>query len=144
MALDRNNRDIPYVSGRMIAIAEHYAGNKFGPGTLANMFTHPNLGVHTWLRYIDKSDEYYQELEDFQLPDTTANEVAKGQAWIGYYHQKAEYEDTKHGGYRIGGGRPATDRNVAVTVRISQEAADKLKTVKNKSEFIDRIIKENV
>ena len=37
-----------------------------------------------------------------------------------------------------------TDRNVAVTIRISQEAADKLKTVKNKSEFIDRIIKENV
>ena len=48
------------------------------------------------------------------------------------------------GGYREGGGRPATDRNVAVTVRISKEAADKLKTVKNKSEFIDRIIKENV
>ena len=48
------------------------------------------------------------------------------------------------GGYREGGGRPTTDRNVAVTVRVSQEAADKLKTVKNKSEFIDRIIKENV
>jgi hypothetical protein len=47
------------------------------------------------------------------------------------------------GGYR-GGGRPATDRNVAVTVRISQEAADKLKTVKNKSEFLDRLIKENI
>ena len=52
--------------------------------------------------------------------------------------------DKKWGGYREGGGRPATDRNVTVTVRISQEAADKLKTVKNKSEFIDRIIKENV
>ena len=47
------------------------------------------------------------------------------------------------GGYR-GGGRPTTDRNVAVTVRISQEAADKLNTVKNKSEFLDRLIKENI
>jgi hypothetical protein len=52
--------------------------------------------------------------------------------------------DKNWGGYREGGCRPATDRNVAVTVRISHEAADKLKTVKNKSEFIDRIIKENV
>lgn len=47
------------------------------------------------------------------------------------------------GGSR-GGGRPVTDRNVAVTIRISQEAADKLKTVKNKSEFIDNLIKQSL
>lgn len=46
------------------------------------------------------------------------------------------------GGSR-GGGRPVTDRNVAVTIRISQEAADILKAQKNKSEFIDTLIKQS-
>ena len=46
------------------------------------------------------------------------------------------------GGSR-GGGRPATDRNVAVTIRISQEAADILSQQKNKSEFIDTLIKQS-
>ena len=46
------------------------------------------------------------------------------------------------GGSR-GGGRPVTDRNVAVTIRISQEAADILKEQRNKSEFIDTLIKES-
>ena len=51
--------------------------------------------------------------------------------------------DKNWGGYREGGGRPSTDRNVAVTVRISQEAADILSQQKNKSEFIDTLIKES-
>ena len=46
------------------------------------------------------------------------------------------------GGSR-GGGRPVTDRNVAVTIRISQEAADILKEQRNKSEFIDTLIKQS-
>ena len=46
------------------------------------------------------------------------------------------------GGSR-GGGRPVTDRNVAVTIRISQEAAEILKEQRNKSEFIDTLIKES-
>ena len=46
------------------------------------------------------------------------------------------------GGSR-GGGRPVTDRNVAVTIRISQEAADILREQRNKSEFIDTLIKES-
>ena len=46
------------------------------------------------------------------------------------------------GGSR-GGGRPVTDRNVAITIRISQEAADILSQQKNKSEFIDTLIKES-
>lgn len=55
-------------------------------------------------------------------------------------------EPTKHtrGGYREGGGRPATDRNFPVTVRISREAFEKLKAVKNKSEFFDKLIKDNL
>jgi len=52
-------------------------------------------------------------------------------------------EDKKNwGGYREGGGRPATDRNIAISVRISQEANELLKRQKNKSEYIDRLIKE--
>jgi hypothetical protein len=46
------------------------------------------------------------------------------------------------GGSR-GGGRPVTNRNVAVTIRISQEAADILSQQKNKSEFIDTLIKQS-
>ena len=56
---------------------------------------------------------------------------------------KDNMEDKKSwGGYREGGGRPATDRNVAISVRISQEANELLKQQKNKSEYIDRLIKE--
>ena len=51
--------------------------------------------------------------------------------------------DNNWGGFREGGGRPETDRKIAVTFRISQEASDKLKMVKNKSELIDRLIKES-
>jgi hypothetical protein len=51
-------------------------------------------------------------------------------------------EKKQWGGYREGGGRPATDRNVAISVRISQEANELLKQQKNKSEYIDRLIKE--
>lgn len=54
-------------------------------------------------------------------------------------------QNDKHPGWggSRGGGRPVTDRNVAVTIRISQEAADILSQQKNKSEFIDTLIKES-
>lgn len=91
MALDRNNRNLPYVTGRMIAISEHYAGAKFGPGTIQSMFTHPAHGLDVWRRYIDTHDEYYQELAEISMPVTITNEIEKGQAWVGYYHQKAAY-----------------------------------------------------
>ena len=142
MALDRNNRTMPYVSGRMIAIAEHYAGDKFGPGTLSTMFTHPNLGVHTWLRYIDKNDEYYQELADIQLPDTTPNEIEKSQVWVGYYHQKAAYGDTQRGGARPNSGRKATPYKFPLNVRITKEANDLIAGIEKKSEYIDELIKK--
>lgn len=44
------------------------------------------------------------------------------------------------GGWR-GGGRPVTPYKVPLSVRISQEAADKLAGVKNRCEYIDRLIK---
>lgn len=43
-----------------------------------------------------------------------------------------------------GGRRPETDRKYMLTVRISAEAKGKIDTVKNKSEFIDRVIKDNL
>ena len=40
-------------------------------------------------------------------------------------------------------GRPANDRSVTVSVRITQEAVDKLnRLTRNKSENIDKLIKE--
>ena len=52
-------------------------------------------------------------------------------------------EKKQHGGRRSGAGRPANDRNVMVSVRLSQEAVDKLnRMTNNKSWFIDKIIKQ--
>lgn len=49
----------------------------------------------------------------------------------------------KRGGRRPGAGRPANNRNIMVAVRISKEAADILNTQKNKSEYIDELIKKD-
>ena len=54
-------------------------------------------------------------------------------------------EDKKqHGGRRSGAGRPAGERNLMLSVRISQEAFDKIAGVSNKSEFIDNLIKKEL
>ena len=50
----------------------------------------------------------------------------------------------QHGGSRPGAGRPATDRSHAVTLRISEEAFQKLNTQRNKSEIVDQLIKEHL
>jgi hypothetical protein len=55
-----------------------------------------------------------------------------------------EQEKKQHGGYRPGAGRPATDRSHAVTLRISEEAFQKLNTQRNKSEVVDKLIKEHL
>jgi len=49
---------------------------------------------------------------------------------------------SNRGGYREGGGRPPTGRSKSISVRISQEAHEILKPIKNKSEYIDKLIKE--
>jgi hypothetical protein len=42
-----------------------------------------------------------------------------------------------------GRGRPANDRSVTLSVRVTQEAVDKLnRLTNNKSEYIDHLIKE--
>ena len=40
-------------------------------------------------------------------------------------------------------GRPATGRTFAVSIRITKEAADILNTKRNKSEYIDHLIKQD-
>ena len=50
-------------------------------------------------------------------------------------------EKKQRGGSRPGAGRPANDRSIMVGVRISQEAADILNAQKNKSEYIDNLIR---
>lgn len=96
MALDRTCKDVPYRTGRLIAITEHYAGRHFGPNTLSNMYQHPAHGFDVFRRYIDQSDEYLQEImaTGLQIPITTKNEVEKGTMALGYYAQKAEYDAT--------------------------------------------------
>lgn len=47
----------------------------------------------------------------------------------------------KWGGVRPNSGRPATDRKYSLMVRISKEAHDKMADIRNKSEFIDSLIK---
>jgi len=49
----------------------------------------------------------------------------------------------QRGGSRPGAGRPANDRSIMVGVRISQEAADILNAQKNKSEYIDNLIRNH-
>lgn len=46
------------------------------------------------------------------------------------------------GGFREGAGRPKNDRSISLSVRITQEAMDKLNALTtNKSEYIDNLIK---
>lgn len=52
-------------------------------------------------------------------------------------------ESSTRGGRRSGAGRPANDRSKMLSVRITNEAFDKLnRLTKNKAEYIDTLIKE--
>lgn len=54
-------------------------------------------------------------------------------------------EKQSRGGRRKGAGRKNEGRHIPLSVRISQEAMDDLNTLtKNKSEFIDLLIKEQL
>lgn len=48
-----------------------------------------------------------------------------------------------HGGSRPGAGRRANNRKCMLSVRISPEADEIIKTVRNKSEYIDGLIKRD-
>ena len=46
-------------------------------------------------------------------------------------------------GIKFASGRPATGRTVAISVRISKQAAEILSKKKNKSEYIDVLIRHD-
>ena len=58
---------------------------------------------------------------------------------------KTDIEENKkkenRGGARPGSGRPAGERTYPIAVRISKQAMEILSKKKNKSEFIDSLIK---
>lgn len=49
----------------------------------------------------------------------------------------------KRGGVRPNSGRPANDRNYTLHVKISKEANDIVCAKGNKSEYIDKLIKQH-
>lgn len=53
-------------------------------------------------------------------------------------------EKKQHGGPRPGSGRPTTDRDYPVTIRLSKEAYDKLQHITKKSQFLDELIKQSL
>lgn len=57
-------------------------------------------------------------------------------------NQVCIYKVMSRGGKRVGSGRPHGDRTVSITVRVSHSAAQYLAGQPNKSEFIDRLIKD--
>lgn len=142
MALDRNNRQLPYLTGRLIAVTEHYASKHFGPGTIGEMFKWPKRYIEVFWRYVDNNDAYLTEIG--VAPMERMNNQEQSQAWVGYYHQKAAYDDTSRGGYRPGAGRPSNDRSIPLSVRISPEANEKIKRAENKSAIIDELIKQHL
>ena len=46
-------------------------------------------------------------------------------------------------GSKFASGRPATGRTVAISLRISKQAAEILSNKKNKSEYIDELIRHD-
>lgn len=53
-----------------------------------------------------------------------------------------EYDHSEKGGFRPNAGRPETGRTVKISITISPEAAEKISKIKNKSEYIDKLIKK--
>lgn len=93
MALDRTNKDNAYLTGRLIAVTEHYASRRFGPGTKSEMFNHPARLIEVFSRYVDGNDEYYKEIEAIP-PVSVYTADEKSRMMVGYYHQRAAYDDT--------------------------------------------------
>lgn len=91
MALDRENKALPYLTGRAIAIVEHHAQSDFGSNTFSTMFNTPEHSISVFARYIPSDDFDWAEVAGTPFPKHLIP-VEQGQAWIGYYHQKAELE----------------------------------------------------
>lgn len=89
MALDRENKALPYMTGRAIAIVEHHAQSHFGPNTLTTMFNTPEYSISVFMRYVPSDDSDWVEVAGTPFQKHLIP-VEQRQAWIGYYHQKSE------------------------------------------------------
>lgn len=94
MALDRTCKDVPYMTGRLIAITAHYAEKHFGPNTLGEMMKYPRRYIEAFWHYVDRNDPEIAEI-DVAPPVSMPTASEQSQAWVGYYHQRAAYDTDK-------------------------------------------------
>ena len=94
MALDRTCKDVPYMTGRLIAITAHYAEKHFGPNTLGEMIKFPRRYIEAFWHYVDRNDPEIAEI-DMAPPVSMPTAAEQSQAWVGYYHQRAAYDTDK-------------------------------------------------
>ena len=94
MALDRTCKDVPYMTGRLIAITAHYAEKHFGPNTLGEMMKYPRRYIEAFWHYVDRNDPEIAEI-DIAPPVSMPTAAEQSQAWVGYYHQRAVYDTDK-------------------------------------------------
>lgn len=94
MALDRTCKDVPYMTGRLIAITAHYAEKYFGPNTLGEMMKFPRRYIEAFWHYVDRNDPEIAEI-DVAPPVSMPTAAEQSQAWVGYYHQRAAYDTDK-------------------------------------------------
>jgi len=94
MALDRTCKDVPYMTGRLIAITAHYAEKHFGPNTLSEMMKYPRRYIEAFWHYVDRNDPEIAEI-DIAPPVSMPTAAEQSQAWVGYYHQRAVYDTDK-------------------------------------------------
>lgn len=94
MALDRTCKDVPYMTGRLIAITAHYAEKHFGPNTLGEMMKFPRRYIEAFWHYVDRNDPEIAEI-DMAPPVAMPTAAEQSQAWAGYYHQRAAYDADK-------------------------------------------------
>lgn len=94
MALDRTCKDVPYMTGRLIAITAHYAEKHFGPNTLGEMMKYPRRYIEAFWHYVDRNDPEIAEI-DIAPPVSMPTAAEQSQAWVGYYHQRAAYDTDK-------------------------------------------------
>lgn len=92
MALNLDCKAVPYLTGRAIAIVERFAAPHFGPRTLQNMFSLPQYYIGVFARYVPADNPDWPDL--FASLPKRLLPMEQAQAWIGYYHQKAELDKT--------------------------------------------------
>lgn len=90
LGLNKDCRDLPYLTGRLMGVVTHYAEKRYGPNTLGEMLKWPKRYIDIFMTYVNKKDPYLKEIA--VAPLDKMDTIQQGQAWIGYYHQLAAYD----------------------------------------------------